>query len=177
MGYVYLFCRENALFTIRSHKIFSDVQINEIIGSNPSEHFCVGKEYLLIANALSIMQKQMLKKKDVHKNAHSSEKGLTSERMFDIIYRTNVCSKSGKCFQTLRHSEQQHSKKFFHAAFELCSASGMIPDTFFISDYGFASAAFQNHTMMIEAESDYLMQHDLRSGSQMEEVCGQVDEC
>ena len=50
--------------------------------------------------------------------------------------------------------------KIFHAAFELCSASGMIPDTFFISDYGFASAAFLNYTMMIEAESDYLMQHD-----------------
>ena len=81
---------------------------NEIIENNPSEHFCGGKEYLLIANALSIMQKQMLKKKDVHKNAHSPKKGLTSERMFDIIYRTNVRSKSGKCFQTLRHSEQQH---------------------------------------------------------------------
>ena len=66
---------------------------------------------------------------------------------------------------------------FFHAALEFCSASGMIPDTFFISDYGFVTAAFQNHTMMIDAESDCLMQHDLRSGKQMEEVRYQVDEC
>jgi hypothetical protein len=113
LGYVYLFCRENALFTIRSHKIFADIQIKEIIVSNPSEHFCGGKEYLLIANAFSIMQKQMLKKKDVHKNAHPPFSLLTTERTFDIIYRTNVRSKSGKCFQTLRHSEQQHLTKFF----------------------------------------------------------------
>ena len=53
----------------------------------------------------------------------------------------------------------------------------MFPDTFFISDYGFVTAAFQNDTMMIDAESDCLMQHDLRSGKQMEEVRYQVDEC
>ena len=51
--------------------------------------------------------------------------------------------------------------KIFHAAFDLCSANGNIPDTLFDKpDFGFASAVFQNRTMMIEAESDSLMQHD-----------------
>ena len=50
---------------------------------------------------------------------------------------------------------------FFHAAFDLCSANGNNPDTLFDKpDFGFAFAVFQNRTMMIEAESDSLMQYD-----------------
>lgn len=51
--------------------------------------------------------------------------------------------------------------KIFHAAFDLCSANGNIPDTLFDKpDFGSASAVFQNRTMMIEAESDSLMQYN-----------------
>ena len=130
LGNTHLSSHETRFFTIRSHKIFADAQIKEIIGNNPSEQFCVEREYLPMANAPPIMQEQMWKKGDVHKNAHSPKRGLTTERMFDIIYRTNACSDSDKCFQTLRHSEQQHLTKFFTLLLNYAPQAGWFPILF-----------------------------------------------
>ena len=59
LGNTHLSSHETRFFTIRSHKIFADAQIKEIIGNNPSEQFCVEREYLPMANAPPIMQEQM----------------------------------------------------------------------------------------------------------------------